>query len=340
MDTQQLRQLVEPQKPTISIYCDTTGDEGATELRARLIARLDNPPDWIDSSEIEDAIEQSRQTDAAGVAVFCRETEPAIYATMVDPPTQDLISLGTQPMLVPLLEAMHRSIDHTVVEVETSTASDNAQVTLVFSHFPENDKSSQWTRSPEGADLQSAAVTIANEIPSTTKLVLIHCDESIRGAVADRLATILRVDQKIIRLDLQNLSLADEVVRQVADLTATEMVDAIRSLRFAVTHNRAVEGVAETLYALANRPVHRLFVSNATEASIANEMIRAGILAGVAIQIVPGHLADAPADGVGATLTISEDDIENGGDDGALLNADAALLHNENRALGLSHNVL
>ena len=309
-----------PLTDTFYLYAAVERDTPADEVVA--VAMTETGPEWLDRPFLASAITSARELDAAGVCAFTRADGGSFYAPMMDPPRLDVAGTAPIPRLLPLIETMHRAVDHLVVILER-------QGDLAFSHFPERVEPTAWTLSVGSQDPAAIASAIASAVNDDVEVVVVSVPENLAAAVVDRLDSALPPRVKVQAVD-PGEDIAEATVVAVADYTAVDLVQAIRTFRFMESHHAVVEGLDQTARALADNRVARLFLSAAAEeltlsvgsggreivadpsatfasgpamaVSASDGLIRAAILQGVSVQVIPEHLYDGPADGVGATL--------------------------------------
>ncbi len=321
MKPSDLRSFLQPLADTISVYASVEGVVPADEVVSVALSSLHDPhPDWLQRSAIETAVEDARSIDAAGVCWFGR-SDGSFSAPLVDPPRYDIAELAPVPRLTPLVETMHRDVDHLVVRFEATTR------ILEFARFPEAAEATSWTREIDSDDPAEIAHAIIHDVDVGTEVVVISVPEEIATAVVDRLDPALPPTVKVAEVSPEE-DLSQATVRAVADFAAVDTVQAIRTFRFMESHGAVVEGLAETARALARGEVTRLFLSPGVEemtvfagqspteiggdgtfasgagveVRASDGLLRSAILQGVMVQVIPDHLHDGPSEGVGATL--------------------------------------
>ncbi|NNF56331.1 MAG: hypothetical protein HKN03_18035 [Acidimicrobiales bacterium] len=321
MKPSDLRDFLQPLADTISVYLSVEGPLPAEEVvSVALNALPDGQPDWLQRSAVETAVEDARRIHAAGVCFFGR-SDGSLAAPLVDPPRFDIAELAPVPRLVPLVETMHRDVDHLVVHFDPTTR------LLEFARFPEAAEATSWTQEIDSGDPAEISQAIIRDVHTDTEVVVVSVPDEIANAVVDRLDPALPPTVKVSAVSPDE-DLSRAAVRAVADFTAVATVQAIRSFRFMESHGAVVEGLAETALALARGEVTRLFLSPGVEemtlyagqaptelgsadnfasgagleVRASDGLLRSAILQGVMVQVTPDHLHDGPSEGVGATV--------------------------------------
>lgn len=316
-----------PLAPTLSIYVSVDGRQPPDAVAAVAVGPVETPV-WFDRNDLVEAVSFARGADAAGLAWFQREGEAALSVPLADPPRDDLVVLAPLPVLVPLVETMHRTLDHVVVASNLDARDDlDETATIYLAHVPPEQEGTATDVSLASTDPVEVAEAILGHLPTSVEMVLVALPDGLVQAVIDRLAEGLGPSVAVVALDPAR-DLADQSVRAVADRAATEMVEAIRMFRFLQSHDSVAQGLPAVAEALSAGRVRRLLVGLGLDptarvlatasghelrssgepdeqwvpVSAPDGLIRSALLQGVDVRIIPEHLADGPADGVGAML--------------------------------------
>ncbi len=327
MDLTDLATYLRPLAPTLSVYVSVDGRQPADAVAAVAVGAVDTPV-WFDRDGLVEAVSFARGADAAGLAWFQREGEEALSVPLADPPRDDLVVLASLPVLVPLVETMHRTLDHVVVASNLDARDDlDEEATIHLIHVPPEQEGSATTVPLASTDPVEVAEAILEHTPASVEMVLLALPDGLVQAVIDRLAEGLGPSVAVAALDPAG-DLADQSVRAVADRAATEMVEAIRMFRFLQSHDSVAQGLTAVVDALSAGRVRRLLVGLGLDpdarvlasasgpelrsagdpgegwvpVSAPDGLIRSALLQDVDVRIIPEHLADGPADGVGAML--------------------------------------
>lgn len=292
------------------------------------------PPGLIDQAR--EALRTST-VDEGTVAVFVRLGEEPLVVFEPEPPRADVAYFGDLPYLLPLLEFAQSRHAHAVVEL----APDEDPVLVTF------DREGEAERHRLTADESSdrLATQIHDRLPDECGLVAVHGRPGAAhrlGAALDerRCGRVLRygatepdrseaegLDGTMVDTD----DLADEVVRQVANLTAEESVAVLSAFRTAADDGRAVDGTGATVRALHAGATARLLLHDDPDdrreawffdrpAAVYTEhpdveqapdpyrarrgdvLARAALLQGASVRVLPTTGPGGPAADVGAIL--------------------------------------
>lgn len=317
MEPSDLRTFLEPVEPTVSLYASVEGDEPSETIVSVALSGLEGPPSWLPRDQVNAAIIAARSVDAAGVAWFGRASG-CNSVPLVDPPRHDVAEIGPLPRLLPLIETMHRSVWHAVAVV------DRADSLVHIVDFPEDREGSASDAVLTDLDPATIASVILEHVPRHARVLVVGVEADLQTAVVDRLDVALPPSVRVYPADPAS-DLSEQVVRAVADFSATDLVQALRTFRFLDAHGVVAEGLTSTADALSRGRVTKLFVSPATEDAqlfagsgayeisavdrsglltvrASDALLRSAILQGCMVQVIPTHLSDGPAEGVGATL--------------------------------------
>lgn len=326
MDLTDLAAYVRPLAPTLSVYVSVDGDQPAEAVVAVALGP-DGPPPWLDRSGLVHAVSTARRADAAGLAWFQRQDEPGLAIPLADPPRDDRVTLAPVPALVPVVETLHRTLDHLVVSSNLGlrTGFDTDSV-LHLVHVPPEREGAVDTVDLASTDPAALSEIVRSRTPASVEMVLLALPDGLVQAVADRLAEGLGPSVVVETLDPSG-DLAEQSVRVVADRAATELVQTIRMFRFLESHDSVAQGLGPVAEALSEGRVRRLLVGLGLDAetpvqvsgegpavsvgdaaagmvpvSAPDGLIRSALLQGADVRIIPEHLSEGPADGVGAML--------------------------------------
>ncbi len=281
-------------------------EQGATEAAIRAIeARLSLPA----------------PQHTAGHCLIAAADGTTIVDHAADPPHYDLAFVDTLPYAAPLLEWDQRRVAHVVVTV----GDDGADITSFdVNHRAETTVHSDESAGPGPAHGLADAVVEACEAISA-RLVVVAGDEGLTGSVSEALVARLPVTCRVVTESADDLDdLVDLVVRHVADTVARTTVDHLRDHRFLRTHEAAVDGVADTIAALAAGAAERVLihddpadqrrlwigpgptdlsltqVGNFVQARLNDAIIRSAVLQGVNVHIIPSTGDTGPDDDTAA----------------------------------------
>jgi len=310
MEISELKPFLESTDPVLTVYVSVEGTEEAEVLVAHALSGLnESEAGWVDRGSIAGAIDKARTVDAAGLCFMARSGGDSLSVPLFDPPRADLATISPVPMLVPLVESLHRSVDHMVVEYVGDPG------TMTVHHFAASGATSSWMVSVQSADPADLAEKILGELTTRIQVLVVSVAEPLQRAIVGRLVPGVPPSVQITAVS-PDVDLANETVRIVSDFTATDMVQSIRTFRWLASHGSAAEGLQGVVEALAGQSVTTVYVSNSSneyrvpvettqgvvEVPAADALIRSGIRQGAMVRVIPDHLHDGPEQGLGATL--------------------------------------
>jgi len=285
-------------------------------------------PDLIEQGATEEAVRAIEARlglpapeHTAGHCVIAAADGTTIVDHATDPPHDDLAFVDTRPYAARLLEWDQRRVAHVVV-----TVGDNGADITSFdvNHRTETTVHSDEVAGPGPAHGPADAVAHACEAISA-RLVVVAGDEGLTGAVSEALVARLPVTCRVVTESVDSLDdLVDLVVRHVADTVARTTVEQLRDHRFLRTHEAAVDGVNDTIAALAAGAAERVLmpddpndqrrlwigagptdlsltqVGNFVQARLSDAIIRSAVLQGADIYIIPSTGETGPDDDTAA----------------------------------------
>ncbi|MGF1595494.1 MAG: hypothetical protein ACFCVK_00945 [Acidimicrobiales bacterium] len=258
--------------------------------------------------------------DAAAVAIIAAADGATIVDHGLDPLRYDLAIVDTLPYVAPLLEWEQRRLAHVVAVV----GPDGADVVSFAAGRP--DRSDEMAG--RGAELALAIVDAVRVIDA--RLLVVAGEAEATRPLVDELRLRLPIGCRlVVEPDVGSADeLADETVRQLADVAARETVGHLRDLRFLVAHGAAVDGVERTLAAVREgdadlvllhddpRDQRRVWIGDDPlllslekgtgldrQARLVDAIIRAAVLAGATVHVIPSTGSTGPDDDMAAVST-------------------------------------
>ncbi len=310
-----LRSFLSRLSPTISVYCSVEGTSEADELANGAVVALGEPPAWWDSDLLVTAIDDAREADAASLAFFLTEAGDSYDVPLIDPVHSNVAVLAPLPMVVPLLEATQRAVDHVVVSLGPNAAA------ITVAHFPPDAAGERFDVQLASLDPAEIARATESVLDHDVELVLLALPVELEQAVADRLASASVGRRRVELLELDE-DLSEEAVRAAATHAARGTVAFLRTFRFLASHGDTREGVRAVCDALSAGEAQQVLLTNSAATglitwigpevtdiasddrrggvavSAADAIARSAILQGAVLRIVPEHLGDLPQDGV------------------------------------------
>lgn len=327
MDLSDLASYVHPIEPTLSVYLAVEGEQPVDAVLSVAFSAFE-PPSWFDRAELVTAIESARHADAAGVAWFQRAGEPPFAAPLADPPRQDLVTVAPLPVMVPLIETLHRTLDHLLVTSTLDSRTNLDEVPAIhLVHVPPERQGTTERCALPSSDPLAIAETIVSRVPASAEMVLLALPDGLVEAVADRVAEALGPRVAVARLDPYG-DLAEQSVRSVADRAASETVRTLQMFRFLESHGSVAQGLPAVAEALSRGRARRLLLGLGFEpetsvhveeegvgvqleagpggrwrsVSAPDGLVRSALLQSADVRIIPEHVHDGPAEGVGVLL--------------------------------------
>lgn len=244
----------------------------------------------------------------AGHCLIAAADGTTIVDHAADPPHYDLAFVDTLPYSAPLLEWDQRRVAHVVVTV----GDDGADITS----FDVNHRTEITVHSDESAGpgpahgLADAVAEVCDGI--SARLVVVAGPEGMIGSVAEALVARLPLTCRVVKESVDNLDeLVDLVIRHVSDTVARTTVEHLRDHRFLRTHEAAVDGINDTIAALAGGAAERILIhddpadqrrlwvgpgptdlsltqtGNFVQARLNDALIRSAVLQGADVYIIP-----------------------------------------------------
>ncbi len=306
-----LRELVERGGPFLTAIVPARSDVADASERLRIQtgnALRDAPSEWSDDVEAMEAeIGALHHGDGAALIAIRRRGGPTFYEFVADAVHRASVSVGPLPRLAPLLEARQRTIAHVVVETDLSgadiTAFDGGEV--VTRQQVEGDTTYIHRGHPGGWSQRRFQQRAENTWDDNAREV----SESVRAmvdSVGARLTLVTgptRAQSMLVSLlELQRVAvraieagdpdgMADEIVRHVADLHASDTVAVLDDAKERIEHR--ADSARHVESALAEGRVQTLLVHDSDEPTSAGEdrlidrCIAAALATDADIRIVP-----------------------------------------------------
>lgn len=302
--------------PVISCYLDRGRGDALVDSaewqdeRRRLIAAGATEA-ALDAAEARMALPVPE--DVSGQAIFVSPDGSTVGEFGADPPRWDLVRFDSLAYVAPMMEWHQMRIPHLVVVV-------GEDVTEILS-FPVADEP---TIHPVNGGREETTRRCRALIAETgASLVVISGAEEVARDLFQRLVEALPVSTRVRRHDGDD-ALADAVVREVADLSASTTVELLREFRFHRSHGDAAEGVGEVVAALATGEYDVLLLHDdpedprrawfgpgafdigsaeasglASEGRLVDVCIRCALRQGKQVRVIPSTGDAGPADDLG-----------------------------------------
>ncbi len=320
---ERLRLIYRSEGPFASVYLAATDSPHDAWAAVR--------PDLIEQGATEQAVRAIEARlglpapqHTAGHCVIAAADGTTIVDHAAEPPHYDLAFVDTLPYVAPLLEWDQRRVAHVVVTV----GDDGADITSFdVNHRAETTIHSDEPAGPGPAHgLADAVAEVCDAI--SARLVVVVGDEAVTGSVSEALVARLPVTCRVVTESVDDLDdlddLVDMVVRHVADTVARTTVAQLRDHRFLRTHEAAVDGVEDTIRALADGAAERVLihddpsdqrrlwvgagptdlsltpVGNFVQARLNDAIIRSAVLQGAEVYIIPSTGETGPDDDTAA----------------------------------------
>lgn len=320
---ERLRLIYRSEGPFASVYLAAAGSPHDAWATIR--------PDLVEQGATDEAVRAIEARlklpvpeHTAGHCVIAAADGTTIVDHAADPPHYDLAWVDTLPYAAPLLEWDQRRVAHVVVTV----GDDGADITS----FDVNHRAETTIHSDEPAG-PGPAYGLADAVAEacaaiSARLVVVVGDEAVTGSVSEALVARLPVTCRVVTESVDDLDdLVDLVVRHVADTVARTTVAQLRDHRFLRTHEAAVDGVDDTIRALAAGAAERVLihddpadqrrlwvgagpsdlsltpVDGFVQARLNDAIIRSAVLQGVEVYIIPSTGETGPEDDTAAITT-------------------------------------
>ncbi len=245
----ELRTVLTEPGPYLSVYLNVLDHPLPPEARVEAaLSDLDVEEDR--HRAIVAAVETEAANDGAMLAAVASASGSVVTATFPDPPGADLVELGTLPRLAPFIEADQSLIHHVIGVIDDSGVS---VATVPRQGEP-------VVESVSGGDMNAAATLIATVARRTdTALVLLCGPSTSLDVIHPAVSRSVPVTCPVARIDSDESNrldpvgdLASDIVRMTTDQSARKVVEMMRLFRYQASHGAAVDGVVDSLAALAD----------------------------------------------------------------------------------------
>lgn len=318
-----LRDLVDRDGPFLTAIIPTRSDiaDAAERLRIQTKNALrDAPDEWSDDvAEMEAEVSGLQHGDGAGLIAIRPKGGPTFYEFIADAVRRPSMSIGPLPRLAPLLEARQRTIAHVVVETDKAgadiTAFDGG--TIIATRQVEGDVDvihrghpGGWSQRRFQQRAENTWDENAKDVAETTEAMAKEVDARlvlVTGPIRARSILVkLLEDAGVPTRSIEagdDEGIADEVVRQVADIHATDTKAVLEEIDERVDHraesarhveSSLEEGRVQTLL------VHDSDTADANGDRVIDRCIAAALRTDAEIRVVP-NIARLD-DGVAAIL--------------------------------------
>lgn len=320
--TDRLRSIYRHDGPFVSVYLATrpTGRDAEPDLGARWAAlrtdleRRGAPLAALEAVDARVALPAPEDTAAIGVLASADGSTVVEYGQ--EPPRGDVGHLDSLPYVAPVIEWHQRRVPHLVVTVGSGGVD---VVSFGDEHLVD-------LESIDDEPLAAADRIVDAATRISAALVVVAGDRENAAALADRIRPQLPVECRVVT-DTSSATvdeLADSAVRHTIDTAARRTVALLREHRFLAAHGDAVDGVSDTIAALAagladlvlihDDPAdgRRAFFGEApadlsvepgpgrVEGRLVDVVIRSAVLSGVAVHIIPSTGPQGPDDDTAA----------------------------------------
>lgn len=305
-----LRDLVDSEGPFLTAIIPTQSDTADAAERLRIQtnnALRDAPDEWADDvAEMESEVSALQHGDGAGLIAIRPHGGPTFYEFIADAVRRPTMSIGPLPRLAPLLEARQRTIPHVVVETDKAgadiTAFDGGAVAATrqvegdtehihrghpggwsqrrFQQRAEN----TWEENAK--EVAESAQAMAKEVEA--RVLLVTGPIRARSILVKLLEDAGAPTRSIEAGDDDGI--AEEVVRNVADIHATDTKAVLEAIDERVDHR--AESARHVESSLAEGRVETLLVHDADDAEadgdrVIDRCIAAALRTGAEIRVVP-----------------------------------------------------
>lgn len=209
-----------------------------------------SPLSALDAIEARLTLPNPEHTAATAVVAAADGTTVVDHA--LEPPADDLGLVDDLPYAAPLLEWDQRRIAHLIVTLDDAGAD---VVLFGLDHYLRID-----TVDMVGAALVDVITDRVAEING--ELIVISGARADTAAMTDRLRQKIPAHCRIATepVHITTDDLADATVRHVSDTAARATVRHLREMRFLATHGAAVDGIVNTVQALADGTADLLLI--------------------------------------------------------------------------------
>ena len=326
---QQLGSFLEGTGPFLSVYLDVTPGPQRRSARQRLLAALDEqgrlaglPLDPAQWSAAGDALNLVADDDATLVALIDADGR-SLVTGYPEPPRCDLVVLDHLPRLGPLLQAEQSLVHHVVAVVDGGALG----LATVPRHGEPEHSLLEFT---DGATIPPLIQRAARV--SQTALVVVCAPETELPWLESQVRAGLPIETSLAAVPIDGRDdgdLAADIVVRCATHVAAKTVELIRLWRFHHAHDEAVDGIADAVAAINTGRAGLILVNDDIDddrragfgmgpliephphgtdgtgqlgsARLPDVVIRAGLLTGVPLHVVPS-LDATLADGIGVIL--------------------------------------
>lgn len=266
---------------------------------------------------IDEAVAIGSPDDVAAISVIAAADTSTVVDYGLEPPKQDIAVFDALPYAAPLLEWEQRRLPHMVVTIDD----EGADIALFGPRL--DDRLDSLTGSP--AELVEPTATLAQR--GNARLIVVSGPRTAAQHLASALALRVPIECRIVaEPGLMGVDeLAEATVRHVSDTVARGTVGYLRELRFLASHSAAVDGTAETIAALRDGSADVLLIhddpaddrrvwtgpdpqhisvepmaGHEVHARLVDAAIRAAVLTGVSVHIIPTTGPNGPDDNTAA----------------------------------------
>lgn len=299
--------------PFVSYYGPVSADApGLGDLRDQA-GRAGASPEALDA--VEARLELPVHGDMQGRAVLAASDGHTLVDIAHEGPDHPVVFVDTLPYVAPLLEWDQWRVPHLLV-----VASDDVVEQISFVPGAESEVR------PLGDDPDAAGVEVARLVrEQPVDLVLIGGSAGPAEQMVRRLVGVLPTETEVQNLTADPVGdLAEAAVRAVADKVARSTVATLREFRFLQAHDSAHEGTSATVAALAAgrgdlvlvhddptderrawfgpRPTDialRPTSSCPDSGRLVDVVIRAAVLQGIGVRVIPSTGPDGPDENLG-----------------------------------------
>lgn len=275
------------------------------------------PPEAL--AAIEARLALPAPPDTSAVAVLAAADGTTVVEHGQDAPRADLAVVDELPYAAPLLEWHQRRIPHLVVTIDD----DGADIaTFGPDHYTRID-----SVDGQAADIAGPTLSLIDAVGA--ELVVVAGPRFATRRLAEDLAGAVSVSCRVVaEPDPESVDdLADAAVRHVADVAARATVGLLRELRYLASHHSAVDGTADTVAALREGRADVLLIHDdpvdqrriwigpeptdlslesrpgwADHGRLVDAAIRAAVVQGIAVHIIPSTGPQGPDDNTAALV--------------------------------------
>lgn len=304
----QLASFMAGPAPFLSIYLDVTGGRPRTEARARLLEALDRinhtcdrvltPAQWTAAGDVLGLIEP----DDASLVAFIDNGGRTLVTGYPTPPPEEVVVLSDVALLGPLLRQEQELVHHLIAVLERNSLT----LLAVPRHGTPAHETIEVADRREAVNLVQRAARL-----SETALVVLCGPEEELPRLEDQVRAGLPIEVATASVAYDGLGadvLAKEVLRRVAERAEARTGEVLALWRFHHAHDLTVDGLDDTLTAVAEDRAALVVVADGTgeagnpPSRLSELVVAAALEAGRPVQVVPAPDVEL-RDGVGVILT-------------------------------------